>query len=182
MTYRDQLTEAMTMLGRHPRTVFLGQAVAYPGTGMFATLRGVPMEKRIELPVFEDAQLGMAIGLSLNGFIPVCIYPRINFLLLAMNQLVNHLDKLEEFGNGWQPRVLIRTMVAHDEPMNPGIQHLGDYTAALQMMLRNVSVIDLEEGCDVLDYYQTALDSLDSESAILVERAALYDTAREEGS
>ena len=40
--------------------------------------------------------MGMTIGLLMAGKIPVSIYPRWNFLLLAINQLVNHLDKLTE--------------------------------------------------------------------------------------
>ena len=35
----------------------------------------------------------------MSGKIPVSIFPRWNFLLLAINQLVNHLDKLNEMTN-----------------------------------------------------------------------------------
>ena len=41
--------------------------------------------------------MGMAIGLSLSGFIPVCCYPRFDFFILALNQAVNHLDKINLF-------------------------------------------------------------------------------------
>lgn len=34
MTYRDELTKAMTLLGSKPDVVFVGQAVAFPGTAM----------------------------------------------------------------------------------------------------------------------------------------------------
>ena len=47
----------------------------------------------IELPVAEEMQMGMSFGMSLDGTIPISIYPRWNFLLCAINQLVNHLDK-----------------------------------------------------------------------------------------
>ena len=50
--------------------------------------------KKLELPVTEEMQMGMTIGLLMNGYIPVSIFPRWNFMLLAINQLVNHLDKL----------------------------------------------------------------------------------------
>lgn len=176
MTYRDELTKAMTMLGQRPDTIFMGQAVAFPGTGMYSTLAGVPMEKRLELPVMEDAQLGMATGMSLNGFLPVCIYPRINFLLLAVNQLALHLDKLPVYGNGWRPKVIIRTMVAHDEPMDPGVQHLGDYSFAFSSMLSTVCVRQLWTSNDVIREYRNAMAS--PLSSLLIERAALY----EEGS
>lgn len=171
MTYRSELTRSMAWLGGLDNTVFLGQAVAYPGTGMYGTLEGVPMSKRIELPVMEDAQLGMAIGLSLNGFLPICIYPRINFLLLAVNQLVNHLEKLPQF-SAWRPQVIIRTMVAHHEPMNPGVQHLGDYTEALYKLLDVVRVTDLITVSLIRGSYERAAAG---GCHVIVERADLYD-------
>lgn len=173
MTYRDELTKAMTALGRRPDTVFLGQAVAYPGTAMYGTLEGVPAAKRIELPVLEDAQLGMATGMSLTGVLPVCIYPRINFLICAMSQLVSHLDKLPIYGNGWKPRVIIRTSVAHNRPMDPGVQHLGDYGHAIRQMLSTIKTVMLFRAKDVVPEYAKAADR--DGSTLIIERAALYE-------
>lgn len=172
-TYLDRLAEAMTVLGRDERTIFMGQAVAYPGTGMTRTFVGVPREKLLELPVFEDTQLGMAIGLSLAGYVPICVYPRINFLLLAMSQLVLHLDALPRYSD-YRPRVIIRTAVAHPEPLNPGAQHLGDYAPALRTMLRNVEVRPLMWGSsEIVPAYGAALNA--DHSTILVEYHELYD-------
>src|SRR6516162_7203129 len=109
--YFDQLSKAMVAVAQHPRAVFMGQAVEYPGTAIFNTLKDVPKEKKLELPVAEDMQMGMAIGMSLNGELPICIYPRINFLLLAINQLVLHLDKLPLYSD-WKPNVLITKPIA----------------------------------------------------------------------
>ena len=43
--------------------------------------------------------MGISTGLALNGFIPVSCYPRFDFLILALNQLVNHLDKLDKMSS-----------------------------------------------------------------------------------
>src|SRR5580698_11678005 len=94
MKYSDEMCRAMEYLARDQRTLFLGQAVACPGTAMTNTLKNVPRDKLLELPVTEEMQMGMSTGLALNGFVPISIYPRWNFLLLAVNQIVNHLDKL----------------------------------------------------------------------------------------
>jgi pyruvate/2-oxoglutarate/acetoin dehydrogenase E1 component len=171
--YFDALCAAMGKLAADPRTVFIGQTVAYPGTAMFKTLQAVPPERKIELPVAEDMQMGMAIGLSLEGLIPVCIYPRWNFLLCATNQLVNHLDKLPLYsGGGYRPKVIIRTAVATDQPLDPGPQHLGDFSEAFGLMLKTVAVHRLKTVDDIHDYYACALDN--NGPAILVEDAALY--------
>src|SRR5712664_1952113 len=122
--YDLELAAAMQWLGEKHDTIFLGQSVACQGTAMFGTLGSVPMEKRIELPIMEDAQLGMSTGLALAGFVPVSIYPRWNFLLLATNQLVLHLDKLSIYSNGgYRPKVIMRTAVASRTPLDPQAQH-----------------------------------------------------------
>ncbi len=167
-TYLDNLTRAMTLLGSSPDAVFLGQAVVAPGTAMTPTFTGVPPERLVEFPVAEDAQLGVAIGLSLTGHHPVvAVYPRINFLLLAMNQLVLHLDALE-----YHPRVIIRTAVASSVPLDPGRQHLGDYSSVLEAALRTVVVERLTIPEQVLPAYRAALAR--PESTIVVEYAELY--------
>ena len=85
----------MEYLASKKDTIFIGQAVAFPGTAMSSTLKNIDKKKLLELPVFEDCQMGIALGLSLNNFVPISIFPRWNFLLLAMNQIVNHMDKLQ---------------------------------------------------------------------------------------
>ena len=93
MKYFDELCRAMEWLARDPRVMFLGQAVGCPGTAMTNTLKNVSRDKLLELPVAEEMQMGMANGLALAGQVPVSIFPRWNFLLLAVNQVGNHLDK-----------------------------------------------------------------------------------------
>lgn len=160
----------METLAADPRTIFIGQAVSFPGTAMYRTLLQVPEKRRIELPVAEDMQLGMAIGMSLNGFIPVCIYPRINFLLLAMNQLVLHLDKIPEYSN-YRPKVIIRTGVASKEPLDPGPQHLGDFKA-LDGLLKNIIVCRLHKEQAIVPVYENALKS--KKSWLLIEDLGSY--------
>src|SRR5689334_16723275 len=137
--YFDDLKESMTMLGKHPKTFFIGQSCEYKGTAMFNTLADVPMEKRLELPIMEELQMGISIGLALEGFIPISIYPRWNFLLLATNQLVNHLDKLSIMSNGgYNPGVIIRTGIGSERPLHPGSQHVGDFTDPFRQLCKNI--------------------------------------------
>jgi pyruvate/2-oxoglutarate/acetoin dehydrogenase E1 component len=172
--YALELRRAMKILTDDPRTYFVGQAVEHPGTAMFATLEDVPPGKRREMPVAEDFQLGYSIGRSIyDGTIPICIYPRWNFLGLAFSQLVHHLDKLPEYGNGYAPKVIIRTAVATAEPLDPGPQHLGNYSRAFRHLLRNISVIELMRTEHIVPFYQQALAQPDS--SILVEYTEFYD-------
>lgn len=173
LTYKGQVIEAMRILAEDPRTIFIGQTVRYPGSAIYDTLEAIPMEKRIEVPVFEDTQMGMAIGLSLEGYIPVSIYPRFDFLLLAVNQLVNHLDKIGEMSCGqFKPKVIIRTMVGSTKPLYPGIQHCSDYTQAFVDLLRDTHVIKLYRAESIVSAYVSALYR--EGSTLLIEMADLY--------
>jgi len=172
--YFESLCAAMKRLSDIPNSVFLGQSVLYPGTAMFNTLRDVPMEKRVELPVAEDMEMGMAIGIALQGGLPICLYPRMNFLLLATNQLVLHLDKLSLYSRGgYKPKVIIRTSIATDQPLNPQHQHLGDFTTGLGMMLQTTFVYSLDDPYDVEVKYRDAMSH--DAPALLIEHARLYN-------
>ena len=173
MNYKKELTKAMQMLSNDERVIFIGQNLIYKGNIMFETLEGVPLEKRIELPIMEDAQLGISIGLSLEGYIPLSIFPRMDFLIIATNQLVNHLDKIEEMSSGrFKPKVIIRTMVGATKPLYPGLQHCSDYTKVLRHFLKNINVVKLTEVEQIMNAYKRALVS--ERSTILIEMGDLY--------
>jgi len=166
--YKDELTRAMTMLGEHPDTIFIGQAVEYDGTGMTTTLTGVPKNKLKEMPVCEEMQAGIANGLALAGKIPISIYPRWNFLLLAANQIINHLDKLPIISE-YPTKVIIRTGIGAERPIHPQAQHIGDFTEAFKLMCKNIEVIRLDEPEDIFPAYELALNRTDGRSTLLVE-------------
>lgn len=175
LTYKDELTKAMELLAKEERVIFLGQNIVYPGSIMSSSLQEVSNSKKIELPLIEDVQMGMSIGLSLEGYIPVSIYPRMDFLVIATNQLVNHLDKIEEMSCGrFKPKVIIRTAIGSTNPLYPGIQHCSDYTEALKCILKNVEVIKLTESREIVPAYNHALERRDGRSTLLIEVADLY--------
>jgi len=175
MKYFDEIKSSMEWLARDPRTVFIGQAVEVPGTAMSNTVKDIPIARRIELPVAEELQMGMSIGLALQGQVPVSIYPRWNFLLLAANQLVNHLDKIGVMSNsGYQPRVIIRTSIGSQRPLHPQFQHVGDFTESLRLMCTTVEVVRLDEPRQIFPAYERALLRDDGRSTLLVEWGDYY--------
>lgn len=175
MKYFDEIKRSMDWLGQQPDTFFLGQAVAYPGTAMTNTLKGVPSDKLWEMPVCEDMQLGMSIGMALDGkTVPISIFPRWNFLLLAMNQLVNHLDKIPLMADDpYKPKVIIRVGIGSERPLHPQHQHVGDYTEALKLMCPNIKVVRLDEPEWIFDVYKEAY--FDTKSYIIVEWGDYYN-------
>ena len=129
MKYKNELIKSMSFLGKKKDTVFIGQSVSYSGNAIYNTLTGVPLNKKIEMPVFEDVQMGISIGMALNGFVVISCFPRFDFLICAMNQLVNHLDKIRQMSRGeMKPKVLIRTSIGSKTPLDGGPQHTQNYT------------------------------------------------------
>ena len=177
LDYHGELCRAMEWLGAQERVVFLGQGVGNPGTGLSASLEGVPAAKRVELPVAEEMQVGMCVGMSLRGHVPVCVIPRWNFALRAADQIVNHLDRLPLYSGGaYQPKVIIRVAVPSTSPFNPGTQHDADFTQAFRLMLRTVRVETLDRAEDAVPMYQWAFGS--PLSTIIVEYSDHYRNAR----
>jgi pyruvate/2-oxoglutarate/acetoin dehydrogenase E1 component len=174
MKYFDELKRAMDWLGQQDDTIFMGQAVSYPGTAITGTLSDVNKDKLIEMPVNEDMQLGISFGMSLNGRVPISIFPRWNFLILASNQLVNHIDKVNQMTN-FKSKVIIRTSIGSKRPLDPQCQHTDDFTDGFRLMCKNINIVRLDEPEQIFDAYKFAYEREDNVSTILVEYGDYYN-------
>ncbi len=173
MSYSNEIKKSMQMLSKNSKTIFLGQSVEVPGNLLFKSLEYVHKKKKIELPVFEETQMGIAIGLSLNGFIPVTCYPRFDFFILSMNQTINHLDKLNQISsNEFDPVVIIRVLVGGKEGIDAGPQHTGNYTSAMKKMLKFLNVVELKNSNQIYKSYKNCIAK--KKSTLFVEYSDLY--------
>lgn len=152
--FDQAVNTSMRVLARMPGALFVGQSVAYDGAAIHASLEGIGPAQRVEMPVVEDFQLGYCIGLALGGKLPICIFPRMDFMLLCMNQLVNHLDKLPTWG--WHPKIILRTTVGKKAPLNAGPQHTQNHTSAFARMLTTVAISEVRTPDEVTDAYRRA--------------------------
>ena len=161
VSYNQSIIDAMAWLGEQPDTIFVGQTVVHGGSFFAASLERVPMNRRLEFPLAEEMQLGASLGLALSGEnCVVSIYPRIDFLLLAMNQLVNHIDKIGVMSDGkMRPRIIIRTAIGPKEPLDGGPQHTGNYVTAIKAMLTTVNVYPVLTADIAVEMYQHAYKS-----------------------
>ena len=107
--YKDSLLSSMTYLGQQEDTIFIGQQVLWQGNPMSTTIVDVPKNKLIELPVMEESQMGISLGMAMAGKFVISFYPRWDFLICATNQLVNHVDKIGLMsGDRWKVNMIIR--------------------------------------------------------------------------
>lgn len=97
LTYPEAIREALAQsLARDPSVFVMGQGVDDP-SGMFGTTLGLQESfgpRRVfDTPLAENGLTGIAVGAAIGGMRPVYLHNRPDFLLLAMDQLVNHAAK-----------------------------------------------------------------------------------------
>jgi pyruvate/2-oxoglutarate/acetoin dehydrogenase E1 component len=150
ISYKNSLINSMTELGKMDNTIFIGQQLIWHGNPMSTTVSNVPKEKMIELPVMEESQMGMSLGLAMAGKTVITFYPRWDFLICATNQLINHIDKIKLMSNDmWEPHILIRVGKGSDKPLDPGHQHKGNYFEQFKSMCPNIEFYNLKSWQDV---------------------------------
>ena len=176
MKYFEELKKSMNYLAKDDRTIFLGQAVKVDGTAMSTTLKEISPTELIELPVAEEMQMGMTLGLAMDGNVPISIFPRWNFLLYGMNQLINHIDKFKSMnGQKLTSRIIIRTGIGSQRPLHPQFQHIGDFSNAIKKMCTSIEVIRLKEAKNIFPAYKKAFSRRDGKNTILVEYGDYYN-------
>jgi len=176
LKYFDELKRTMEWLAQQPKVMFVGQTVAGPGTFMFQTLRDCPKERTLELPINESFQMQFTIGMALAGYIPVSVYPRQNFLLLASADMANMLDKVSAISDGkWPIKVIIRVATGPDAPVHPGHQHIGNYADAFRKLFETIDVVELNNAEDIFPAYKHALEREDGKSTLIIEHGNFYN-------
>ena len=176
LKYFSELKRSMEYLAKNKNPYFLGQATVFPGTAMFNTLKDINNSKKIELPVAEEMQMGMTLGFMLDGKTPISIYPRFNFLLSSINQLVNHLDKFKEMTGGKNSKAIIRTSIGSIIPLHPQCQHVGDFSKEIKSLCKNINVVKLDNPKKIFNEYKKALNRKDNISTILIEYGDFYNS------
>jgi len=171
-----EVQRGMDYLASHPNTIFVGQAVEYKGTAVTRQVKNYPKRRLLELPVAEDFQAGFCLGLALEGYVPICIYPRMNFTILAANQIVNHIDKWMAMSDGKStPKVIIKSVVGSRYPLDPGHQHKGNYSQAFKDMCDTIDIIELIYPEQIFPAYKKALDRNDGRCTMIVEHGDFYN-------
>ncbi len=169
--YHKAICEEMITFSKMKNIIFLGQQTK--SEDFYNTVKEVPLNLRYEMPVAEELQLGLSIGLALEGFLPISIYQRMDFLPRACDQLVNHLDLIKELSRGkFNPKVIIRTTVGTNDPFDVGLQHNKDLSEGFKALLKNIPIYQVKTVGDVRVVYNLA--RIQDSSIIIVEYQELY--------
>jgi pyruvate dehydrogenase E1 component beta subunit len=103
------------LLGKYPNVFAIGQGLWSPwyvGNSMTDLDKKFGRERVIDTPVSELACTGAAVGASLCGYRPIVIHPRMDFMVLAADQIINQAAKWSHMlGGQASPAVTIRAIV-----------------------------------------------------------------------
>jgi pyruvate dehydrogenase E1 component beta subunit len=178
LTYRDALKRSMWQaLEDHPHVIILGQGVD-DHKGTFGSTVGLPeafgKERVFDTPLAEEGTTGVAIGAALGGLYPIQTHIRVDFALLAMNQLINLAAKYRYmYGGRFRVPMLVRTIIGRS--WGQGAQH----SQSLQSLFAHVpglTVVMPATAESVLRTYAHVIANV-SGPVISLEHRLLYDVA-----
>lgn len=124
LTYAQAINEALFQAMEYDdRVIFYGLGATDPKR-IFGTTIGLTerfgADRVFDTPVSENAMTGVGIGAALSGLIPVMCHQRVDFFLLAMEQLINNAAKWHYmFGSNSPVPVTIRLVVGRGWGQGP---------------------------------------------------------------
>lgn len=107
LSYREAINEAQKQLLIEDADVFLmGEGIDDAG-GVFGTTLGLVnkfgTERIIDTPIAENGMTGVAVGAAINGMKPIFIHMRPDFIIISLDQLLNHAAKWFYMSGGQVP-------------------------------------------------------------------------------
>ncbi len=116
LSYGEAIRDAFQyILQNYPESFVIGQGLWSPwyvGNSMTDLDKEFGKDRIIDTPVSEGACTGLAVGASLYGSKPIVVHPRIDFMLYAMDPIVNQAAKWSHMTGGKShPGVTIRGIV-----------------------------------------------------------------------
>jgi acetoin:2,6-dichlorophenolindophenol oxidoreductase subunit beta len=172
--FRMALDEAMA---NDPRVILLGEDIAdEQGGGVFKATAGLSKKygaSRVRsTPIAEQAIVGAAIGAALAGYRPVAEIMLMNFITVAMDQIVNHAAKLR-FMSGGQSRVplTIRTV------SGAGRGFGGQHSDMLEAWFAHVPGLKVATAANPADAKGLLLSCIEDDNpTIFIENSPTYRT------
>lgn len=116
ISYRDALNEAMFEEMRDDVSVFVYGIDVADHKRIFGSTNGLVEEfgedRCFSTPLSEDAMTGFGLGAAINGFRPVHVHMRVDFMLLAMSQITNMIASTQ-YGSAGKLKVpmVIRAII-----------------------------------------------------------------------
>lgn len=97
ISYCDALREGIDQAMSNDPRVFAIGLDADDKFGVFGSMRDLTHKERVlGTPISENAMTGVALGAALSGLRPIHVHLRVDFMLVAMDQIVNYVAKWQD--------------------------------------------------------------------------------------
>lgn len=175
-SYANALNEAMhSGMEKNPNSFIIGQGVT-DHKAIFGSTLGISKKfgnhRIIESPISEDSMTGIGLGASINGLYPIMTHIRLDFSLLAMNQIINLYAKYRYMFDGqFTPKGLIRMVVGRS--WGQGAQH-AQSLQSLFSHIPGLTVIMPSNAKSIRNCYDFAINKYNA-VVISIEHRNLYD-------
>ncbi len=175
MTYAEGIRAGFGYLFKtYPNVFAIGQGLWSPwyvGASMTDLDKEFGRERVIDSQVSELSTTGAAVGASLFGYRPIVIHPRIDFMLLAVDQIVNQAAKWHHMlGGQVSPSLVIRAII------NRGGEQGAQHSQALHSWFAHIPglrVVMPATATDARDLLIAA--TLSNDPVLYIDDRWLYD-------
>jgi pyruvate dehydrogenase E1 component beta subunit len=137
ITYAEAIKEAMEQVMKRDRKVFIiGQGITSPwyvGNSCDGLFEKFGEKRVIDTPVSENGITGAAVGAAMADTRPVLIFPRMDFMYLAMDQIINQAANWHYiFGGKVNVPLVIRGII------NRGGEQAAQHSQAIQAIFAHI--------------------------------------------
>jgi acetoin:2,6-dichlorophenolindophenol oxidoreductase subunit beta len=179
ITYREAINETLMLeMDRDPRVFTYGIDVA-DHKRIFGSTSGLlekfGPERCFSTPLCEDTLVGFGLGAAINGMRPINVHMRVDFLLLAMNQLANMVSSYR-YGSGGKLKVpfVIRAIIGR------GWGQSYQHSKSLQSVFAHIPGLKVVMPTTPRDAKGLLLSAIrDDNPVIVIEHRWLYDAVGE---
>lgn len=174
MTYGKAITEALTReMSERAETLLFGEDIAIPG-GVFGVTRGLleqfGPERVFDTAIAESAILGTAVGAAIEGLRPIVEIMWADFLLVALDQLINQAANVRYLARGGLSAPLV---VRCQQGVTPG--SVAQHSQSLEALLAHIPGLRVGMPSNPADAYaMTRAAIAHPDPVVLIESRALY--------
>lgn len=175
MSFRDGLNLAMVREMETDPNVFVFGLDVPDHKRIFGSTKGLVekfgSERVFGTPLAEDAMTGVALGAALSGLRPIHVHIRVDFMLLAMNQIVNMISNLRYMSGGkLRVPLVIRAVIGR------GWGQSAQHSKSLQSIFAHIPGLKVVMPTTPQDAYSLLRASVrDDNPVIFLEHRWLYD-------
>lgn len=178
ISYREAIREALQEeMRRDERVILYGIDVA-DFKGIFGSTVGLKDEfgdRVFSTPLCEDTLVGFGLGAAISGLRPVNVHMRVDFLLLAMNQLANMVSNFH-YGSAGKVKVPLVIRAIIGKGWGQAYQH----SKSLQSYFAHLPGLKVVMPTTPSDAKGLLISAIRDENPVLViEHRMLYDVVDE---